>query len=223
VEEAVGCPTGFDNDANYALLGELHFGAAKASPNAAMLTIGYGLGAGLAIDGRILRGEHGLIGEFGQLPIGPFGSRLETMVTGSGILRRAAEAGIDIDDPAAVFADAPEPALQRIRLQFDEAINIVLAALTVACDPQVIVIGGGIAASLNTSLSRYAEALERNLGVSPRIVSSDLGRYSGAAGAVVAALHRVYDDLGVHEASIVTLPKNPTPFTLGLDGKSHQP
>ncbi|NUP74252.1 MAG: ROK family protein [Sinomonas sp.] len=222
VEEAVGCPTGFDNDANYALLGELHFGAAKASPNAAMLTIGYGLGAGLAIDGRILRGEHGLIGEFGQLPIGPFGSRLENMVTGSGILRRAAEAGIEMDNPSAVFADAPEPALQRIRLQFDEAINVVLAALTVACDPQVIVIGGGIAASLNTSLSRYAEALERNLGVSPRLVKADLGRYSGAAGALVAALHGVYGELGVHEASILTLPNSPTPFTIGPNGKSHQ-
>lgn len=76
---------------------------------------------------------------------------------------------------------------------------------------------------MNTSLSRYAEALERNLGVSPRLVNADLGRYSGAAGALVAALHCVYDDLGVHEASIVTLPNNSTPFTLGLDGKSHQP
>ncbi|GIT80513.1 sugar kinase [Leifsonia sp. LS1] len=210
VEEAFGRPMGFDNDANYALLGELHYGAATDSPNAAMLTIGYGLGAGLAIDGHILQGERGLIGEFGQLPIGPLGARLEHMVTGSGIMRRAAEAGVALSEPAALFAPDAPPALLGLRAQFDQALTIVLAAVTVASDPQTIVLGGGIATSLAPALDRYRIALEQSLRVSPAIVTARLGSYSGAVGAAVAALHQVYAALGVHPDVIVRLPGGDT-------------
>ena len=70
---ALPAPIVIDNDANYALLGEQRFGAASAAPTAAMITLGAGLGSALAIGGRLLRGKHGLVGEFGQLPVGPFG------------------------------------------------------------------------------------------------------------------------------------------------------
>jgi predicted NBD/HSP70 family sugar kinase/biotin operon repressor len=206
VENAMGRAMHFDNDANYALLGELHFGAARETPNAAMLTIGFGLGAGLAIDGRILRGERGLIGEFGQLPIGPLGTRLEHLVTGGGILRRAAEAGLELDAPERLFAADAGPGLQSLRAHFDQALLVVLTATTVSCDPQTIVLGGGIANSLASSLDRYGAALEQNLRVSPDLAVAQLGDFSGAVGSVVAALHTVYGDLGVEEAAIVRLP-----------------
>lgn len=206
VERATGRPMDFDNDANYALLGELHYGAAVDSPDAAMLTIGYGLGAGLAIDGRILQGERGLIGEFGQLPIGPLGARLEHMVTGGGIMRRAVEAGVELAEPADLFAPDAPPALLGLRGQFDQALTIVLAAVTVACDPQTIVLGGGIAASLVPALDRYRTALEQSLRVAPVLVTAQLGAYSGAVGAAVAALHQVYAELGVHPDTVVRLP-----------------
>lgn len=206
VEEAIGRPVRFDNDANYALLGEQHFGAARSATNAAMLTIGSGLGAGLAIDGRILQGERGLIGEFGQLPVGPLGTRLEHLVTGGGILRRAAEAGIELSEPHELFAEDAGPALQALRAHFDQALLIVLTATTVSCDPQTIVLGGGIANSLASTLDRYQLALEQNLRVSPTLAPAELGDFSGSVGAVVAALHGVYEGLGVHEDTFVRLP-----------------
>ncbi|MEW1821173.1 ROK family transcriptional regulator [Arthrobacter sp. NPDC080031] len=206
VEKSMGRPVGFDNDANYALLGEQHFGAARSASNAAMVTIGSGLGAGLAIDGRILQGDHGLIGEFGQLPVGPLGTRLEHMVTGAGIIRRAAEAGIDLAGPNQLFASDAGPALKALRAHFDQALLIVLTATTVSCDPQTIVLGGGIANSLASNLDRYQTALEQNLRASPRLAAAELGDFSGAVGAVVAALHRVYADLGIEEEAFVSLP-----------------
>jgi glucokinase len=216
VASALGKPMHFDNDANYALLGEQHFGAARFSPNAAMLTIGSGLGAGLAIDGRILQGERGLIGEFGQLPIGPLGTRLEHMVTGGGILRRAAEAGIELTAPAQLFAIDATPDIHALRAHFDQALLIVLTAATVACDPQTIVLGGGIANSLTSTLGRYQAALEQMLRATPTLAAAELGDYSGAAGAVVAALHCVYAELGVEDDTIVRLPAGAslTPETL---------
>ena len=75
---ALPAPIVIDNDANYALLGEQRFGAASAAPTAAMITLGAGLGSALAIGGRLLRGKHGLVGEFGQLPVGPFGAPSST-------------------------------------------------------------------------------------------------------------------------------------------------
>ncbi|MFE4951049.1 ROK family protein [Leifsonia sp. NPDC056665] len=206
VEALVGIPIRFDNDANYALLGEQHFGAARSASTAAMLTVGAGLGAGLAIDGRILRGDRGLIGEFGQLPVGPLGTRLEHMVSGSGILRRAAEAGIVLDDPSGLFREDAPPAVQSLRAHFDQALLIVLAAATVSCDPQVIVLGGGISKSLASTLDRYQVALQQNLRASPRLAVAELGDFSGAVGAVVAALQDAYVEMGVEEGAALALP-----------------
>ena len=206
IEAALGKRVLFDNDANYALLGEQHFGAARSSPTAAMLTIGSGLGAGLAIDGRILQGERGLIGEFGQLPVGPLGTRLEHMVTGGGILRRAAEAGVTLTEPSELFEPDAVPALQALRVHFDQALLIVLTATTVSCDPQTIVLGGGIAKALTSTLDRYQRALEQNLRASPKLAVAELGDFSGAVGAVVAALHCTYAELGVEEDTILQLP-----------------
>ncbi|MCK8607910.1 ROK family transcriptional regulator [Agromyces sp. C10] len=201
-----GRPVRADNDANLALLGEQHFGAARNAPTAVMVTIGAGLGAGLSIDGRILRGSHGVIGEFGQLPAGPLGTRLELMVTGPGIMRLASEAGVHLDSPADLFTpDASEP-VRSLRAHFDQALLIVLTAATVSCEPEVIVLGGGIAKSLARDLARYEAMLEHHLGAAPRLTASELGDFAGATGAVVAALHEVYRGLGVDERAFGDLP-----------------
>lgn len=207
IETLVGRPIRFDNDANYALLGELHFGAARSASTAAMLTVGAGLGAGLAIDGRILRGDRGLIGEFGQLPAGPGGTRLEHLVSGDGILRLAAEAGVALDDPSGLFRPDPSPPVAALRARFDQALLIVLAAATVSCDPQSIVLGGGISKSLGPALERYEEALQQTLRTSPRLAVAELGDFSGAVGAVVAALQSAYRTMGVEEGAALTLPQ----------------
>lgn len=206
LSDALGFPVAGDNDANLALLGEQHFGAARGVPTAVMITIGAGLGAGVAVDGRILRGKRGVVGEFGQLPAGPLGTRLELMVTGPGLTHLAAESGIRIDSPAEVFAhDAPQP-LRALRAHFDQALLIVLTAATVSCEPELIVLGGGVSASLADDLERYETMLTHHLGVAPRLVFSTLGEYAGAHGAAVAALHDRYRALGVRETELATLP-----------------
>lgn len=206
VRDRAGRAVRADNDANLALLGEQHFGAARNAPTAVMVTIGAGLGAGIAIDGRILRGAHGVIGEFGQLPAGPLGTRLELMVTGPGIMRLAAEAGVRLDSPADLFApDASEP-VRALRAHFDQAVLIVLTAATVSCEPEVIVLGGGIAKSLARDLGRYETVLEHHLGAAPRLTASELGDFAGATGGVVAALHEVYRGMGIDERAFGDLP-----------------
>lgn len=209
-EAAVGMAVIADNDANLALLGEQRFGAARTSPTAAMLTLGTGLGAGIAIDGKVLQGDRGLVGEFGQLPVGPLGAKLEHMVTGPGILRMAAEAGIELLDPAELFVQKDRGGTDALRAHFDHALLIALTAITVSCEPKTIVLGGGIAKSLTSSLDRYQAALERSLRMSPKLLPAVLGDFSGAVGAVVASLHTVYAGLGIQRQSLADLPVSQT-------------
>jgi glucokinase len=212
-EAAVGMTVMTDNDANLALLGEQRFGAARTAPTAptaAMLTLGTGLGAGIAIDGKVLQGERGLVGEFGQLPVGPLGTKLEHMLTGPGILRRAAEAGVELVDPAELFAGNHGSGTEALRAHFDHALLIALTAITVSCEPNTIVLGGGIAKSLTSSLDRYQATLEHNLRMSPKLLPAVLGDYSGAVGAVVASLHTVYAGLGIQEQFLAHLPVSQT-------------
>lgn len=205
-EHAIGRAVQVDNDANFALIGEQRFGSARDTPTAAILTLGAGLGAGLAIDGRVLRGRHGLVGEFGQLPVGPLGTRLEHMVTGPGILRRADEAGVKLDGPAGLFVDEPTGAVQALRAHFDQALLIVLTAIAVSCEPETIVLGGGISKSLLGSLPQYQVALSQTLRIAPTLVGTSLGDFSGAVGAMVASLRATYLALGVDERALNELP-----------------
>ncbi len=62
-----------DNDANAAALGELVYGGAKDMRNFIMLTLGTGVGSGIVIDGKLLRGAHGAAGELGHAIVNPQG------------------------------------------------------------------------------------------------------------------------------------------------------
>lgn len=207
LEERLGPALDLDNDSNYALLGEQRFGAARSAPTAVMLTVGAGLGAGVALDGRLLRGRNGLVGEFGHLPVGPLGTPLEHLVTGPGIMRRAAELGLDIASPAALFADDADGQLVAMRRHVEQALLVVLTAAVVSYEPETIVLGGRIARALEAHLQGLGEALRRIVPSAPPVVPAQLDDLSGALGAVVAALHRVYLGLGLGEQDLVRVPR----------------
>jgi glucokinase len=223
-ELALGVPLLADNDANLALLGELRFGAARHTPYAAMLSLGAGLGVGIAIDGAILRGRHGLVGEFGQIPVGALGERLESFTTGPGLLARAAAAGVPLESPARLFGARDGDGVvdgatstAELRADFDRALVTVLTAIAVSSEPETIVLGGGIAKSLVGDLGRYQERLEQTIRIAPTLTSAELGDFSGAAGGVVSALHAVYLTLGVEPSALSALPKTDllTPSSIG--------
>ncbi|HWB72366.1 MAG TPA: ROK family protein [Egibacteraceae bacterium] len=89
-----------DNDANAAAWGEYAAGAAAAASSVVMLTVGTGVGGGLIIDGRLVRGAGGLGAEFGHLIVSEGGPRcpcgnhgcLEALASGNAIGRVAREA-----------------------------------------------------------------------------------------------------------------------------------
>lgn len=56
MKKALGVPVGFDTDVNGSLLGEVTWGSARGLTDAAYLTIGTGIGAGIMTNGKLLHG-----------------------------------------------------------------------------------------------------------------------------------------------------------------------
>src|SRR5947209_249689 len=67
--EATGLTVAVDNDATCALRAERAMGAARAVDHAVLVTVGTGIGGGLLLDGRIVRGGHGFAGEIGHMVV----------------------------------------------------------------------------------------------------------------------------------------------------------
>lgn len=210
LREAMSVGVTLDNDANLALLGELRFGGGLGLSSVVTLTIGAGLGAGVALDGRLIRGRRGMVGEFGYLPIGPSGELAEDLLSGTGLLRRARALGVrlpDAGDAGDVFAADAPTLLAPLREQFDRALLLVLAAASTAYEPEAIVIGGVLLPVVAQRLPAIAARLRELLPAAPRLRPSLLGDRAGALGAVVAACQVGYAELGISVEDATGLPE----------------
>jgi len=69
LEERLGKPCAFENDANAAALGEAYAGAGKGSKNLIAVTLGTGVGSGIILDGKVLSGSNFAGGEIGHTVI----------------------------------------------------------------------------------------------------------------------------------------------------------
>ena len=187
-----------DNDANCAALAEHEAGAAKGARVSITVTVGTGVGSGIVVDGRVVQGAFGGAGEVGHVPVGsegpPCGCGVvgcaEPMASGSGLLARAREAGLDVDSARAVFESREAVAAELIDRMVDHLARI-LGAATQVLNPDVIVIGGGVAqageklfAPLRSALERYTLASHRE---QLRLVPAALGEQAGVIGAGLLA------------------------------------
>ncbi|WP_114313231.1 glucokinase [Thermus caldifontis] len=167
LEEATGRPVYLENDANAAALAEHHLGAARGEDTSLFLTVSTGIGGGVVLGGRVLRGERGQGGELGHITLLPGGPLcgcglegcLEALAAGRALEREASYAyhrKVDTKELFQRFLEG-EAKARRILLQGARYVGIGLASLVKAFDPGVVVVGGGLA--LNAPLA-YWEALE---------------------------------------------------------------
>ena len=99
IAERLGLPVFVDNDANAAMLAEWRFGAARGAREAALLTIGTGIGGGLVVGGALQRGSQGAGAELGHMVVQADGPRcngncpnrgcLEAVASGTALAREA--------------------------------------------------------------------------------------------------------------------------------------
>ena len=69
IEKEFGIPTRVDNDVRCAALGELNYGAGVGCQNLICITVGTGIGSGLIINGKLVRGASNAAGELGHIKL----------------------------------------------------------------------------------------------------------------------------------------------------------
>jgi predicted NBD/HSP70 family sugar kinase len=180
LSDRLGVPVVVENDVNAATLGAV---AMSGEDDLVYVSIGTGLAAGLVLEGRLRRGEHGAAGEIGHVPVDPNGvlctcgqrGCLETLASGSAIA--AAWPGADGVPPAqALFAaaQAGDPSAVAVRDRFAAGIAEAVRVLSLAVDPRTVVLGGGVAQLGEQLRVAVAAALLDQAATSPFLASLDL-------------------------------------------------
>jgi glucokinase-like ROK family protein len=194
-----------ENDVNLAALGEFGFGAAKGAASLVCLAVGTGIGSGIVIDRKIYRGYHQSAGEIGYLPpgIGYLGKRydhygaLESIASGTGIEDRARayfeQTQLLVGNHFSaekVFEAARqgESWAQKLVSETVDYLSLAIAAVIAIIDPEVVVLGGGVARSADILIEPICKKLEGVVPVMPRIVQSTLSERAAVMGAIMLVL-----------------------------------
>jgi glucokinase len=209
-----------DNDATCAATSEWLFGAGKGATDMVLVTLGTGIGGGLVAGGRLQRGKHGFAGEYGHMVVDPDGPPCpcgrrgcwERYASGSGLARLAREAAVGrrvsrvLDlaggDPEAVRGEMVQQAAREgdedslaVIDDFGRWVALGLVNLTNALDPEMFVLGGGLAAGADLFLDpirRWFRELiyQPELRTMPEVAFAHWTERAGAVGA--ALLHTVH-------------------------------
>ena len=190
LEKRIGLPVVVENDANAAAWGEFRYGAASAVDDMVLVTLGTGVGGGIVLDGRLLRGAFGIAAELGHVRVVPNGIRCgcgnrgcwEQYASGNALVREARElvasgtplAGALSDacggDPAALqgqdvtrLAQGGDPASTELLADLGRWLGEGIASVVAVLDPAAIVIGGGVAEAGDLLLEPARAAFRRQL------------------------------------------------------------
>jgi glucokinase len=218
LSERMGFEVRVDNDATCATVAEWQMGAARGADEVVLITLGTGIGGGLVTHGALQRGVNGFAGEFGHMVVDPNGPRCpcgrrgcwERYASGSGLAMLAREAATgrrlgDVvrragGDPQAVrgehvqaAARDGDPEALAVIDDFGRWVALGLSNLTNAFDPQVFVLGGGLAAGADLYLGPierwFGELLyQPHLRPQPRVEFARFGPLAGAIGAALLAV-----------------------------------
>lgn len=217
--ERVGRTVEVDNDATCATVSEWMYGAGQGATDMVLVTLGTGIGGGLVAGGRLQRGKHGFTGEYGHMVVDPDGPPCpcgrrgcwERYASGSGLARLAREAAVgrrvsrvlDIagGDPEAVRGEMVQQAAREgdadaaaVIDDFGRWVALGLVNLTNVLDPEMFVLGGGLAAGADLYLDPIKKWF-RELIYQPELRPMPdvaFARWNERAGAVGAALlHQV--------------------------------
>lgn len=201
-DAACGLPTVLVGDAIAAAAGEAWIGAAAGSSALLGIVVSTGVGGGLVLDGKPFVGPSGNAGHFGHIVVEPGGpvcgcgghGCIEAIASGPAMLAFARAEGWRGADVPALTQDC-EAGSRPAMAAFDraaEALAAGIAAATVLCDLDMVVVGGGVSAVgevlLEPMRRKVASRVTLDFAAKTRIVQAGLGRQSGLIGAASIAL-----------------------------------
>jgi len=185
----LGVPVVLENDANAAAWAESRFGGRDLG-SLVMLTIGTGIGGGVVIDGRLLRGLNGMSGEVGHLWVADHGYAcecggtgcLEAVASGTALLREVRRlvaanppraevltrlAGHDLEGLTGAHITTAGLKGDGVALDAFEIIGAwlgrAIASIVAVLDVEAVVLGGGVSAAGDLLRDPTQKSMSANL------------------------------------------------------------
>ncbi len=193
-------PVFLENDANCAAWAEYRLGAAKGFNNSITLTLGTGVGGGIIVDGKLLKGKNGTAGEMhfkmrtdkhrkcscgGWDCFEVYASGTGLKLTGQEISNNPNITTYDIID-GYKLCDA---VMTKVYERWQNDILDGLIGLANIFDPDVIVLSGSMAEFVNTGY--ITEALNAQIVTTPTsVVKAQTGNFAGMIGATLLAFEK---------------------------------
>ncbi|WP_139997623.1 ROK family transcriptional regulator [Paenibacillus paridis] len=196
-----------ENDVNLATMAEQSSGTAKETPLFVYLSVGAGVGAGLVVEGQLVRGLGGAAGEIGHMRLGREG-RVEELLSSGGLQRIAHNCLEDSSQPSLLreyLEITPAVLFEAARMGDELAISIteeygeLLAAVihnvSVMIAPELIVLGGEIGSYADVLLPVVAKHTDLRFPIRPLLTGSILGETAVVLGAVNLAARHAYEQI----------------------------
>lgn len=218
IEKKLGIPVFLENDTRAMAYGEFSSGTISEEQNALFVNVDYGIAVGIMINGELYYGKSGFAGEFGHIPFfqneiicrcGKKGC-LETETSGRALaeifqkrLKEGATSGLkkNIDDIimddviAAAIKD--DPLAMEIVEEIGEKLGKAVAVLINLFNPELIVLGGDVAATgdnlflpVRSAIKKYSLSIVNS---DTRIMLSQLAGKAGVMGACMLMRKRLFN------------------------------
>jgi predicted NBD/HSP70 family sugar kinase len=190
-------PVSVGNDADLAVLAEHSRGSARGYDDVIYLLGREGVGAGILVDGRPLRGAGGLAGEVGHTILDPAGPLCHCgaqgcveMFIGDAALVRLAGTDGDVDDVLRAAAKGEETALKAVQ-SLAESLGFAVANMVNLLNPRLVVMGGSLEDVLSLAQVQVEAALDQHAMAAARSMvelrASGLGEDGSLLGAAELA------------------------------------
>jgi glucokinase len=223
LSHALGCPVFLLNDARMATLGEFTFGRCRPADTMIFLTIGTGIGGGVVVDGKLRLGPLGAAGELGHQTIQPGGPLcgcgnrgcLEALASGPALVGEGVRLLLNglapilfetVSGNAAAItpkemgaaARAGDTAVREVIARTAMWLGIGIANMVTALHPDMVVLGGSVAALDDLLLEPVHEAVRERVRMFPvhdlRIERSLLGDNAGLLGGIALAASKTHEN-----------------------------
>lgn len=187
IGDRIGLPVWVENDGNAAAIGESLVGVGRSYSNFVYLYIAAGIGGGIIIDRQLMRGCHGNGGEIGLI----LPTTIYTHPNMEFLRQLVVRSGIDIGGISEMLAkfDPEWPAIDEWIIRTRDSFSLIASAVSAILDPEAIVLGGRIPASLARKVIPHIEVYDHHRRAQPRPLPRLLAaEASGDACAIGAAM-----------------------------------
>lgn len=205
LSDSLGLTVVLENDATAAAIGEAWLGVSKGIRNSILVTLGTGVGGGIISEGEPLRGPDGGAGKIGHICVEPDGHPcgcgsngcIEQYASATALARMAREAGLQYRNAYELFKafEKGDEGAKTVFQRMGRYLGITLAGLVNTFNPDMIIIGGGVASGWDAFIEPLSKEIKYRAFSEPaeraKVVRSQLGDMAGILGAARSALKAV--------------------------------